>query len=389
MLRRPAALGLALVLVIALVIAGSLACGRDDGVEESRIIGDTLTIYSSLPLQGPLAPVARDIVRAEKLALKEAGGRAGEYDVSYVSLDSSDPETGRWDPARVAANARRAIQTPNTIAYLGELESGASAISLPIVNEGGILQVSPRDTFGGLTQPGGRGEPEKYYPSGVRNFARVVPAGDRQAQALVDAMVSQDVERLVIADDRKLSGTSLGDRVARLAEDADIEIVDRKRLDPSGEVPEGLGRDVQEEQPDAFFYSGAYDDFAVELLKTVHAHVPTALLYGSDDLAIAPDLPRRAGPAAQRLEVTGVDPGDPGDFERRFEAEYGERPDRQAILGYRAMQLVLDAIRLAGPDADSRREVIRRAVGLAGRPHARFARYRIERDRLVRVGPHL
>src|SRR3712207_3144785 len=108
---------LAALLVIAL--AGLAACGRDEGVQESRIIGDSLTVYSSLPLTGPLARVSRDVVRAEKLALREARGRAGLYNVGYVSLDSADPETGQWDPGRVAANARKAVQDRQTIAYLG------------------------------------------------------------------------------------------------------------------------------------------------------------------------------------------------------------------------------------------------------------------------------
>jgi branched-chain amino acid transport system substrate-binding protein len=384
MLRRLA--GLSLVLALAL---GALACGQDDGVKENRIVGDTLTIYSSLPLTGPLAAVASDIVRAEKLALRDAGGRAGAYAVSFVSLDSADPETGRWDPGRVASNARRAVQTANTIAYLGELESGASAVSLPILNEGGILQVSPRDTFSGLTERGGRGEPEKYYPSGVRNFARLVPAGDRQAQMLVDLMRRQGVRRLVLADDRKLSGTSLGDRVARAARDAGIEIVDRKRLDTGGDVPDGLAEDIREERPDAFFYAGSYDDFAVDALRSVYAARPAVRLYGTDDLAIAPELPVRAGAAAARLELTGVDPGETRDFERRFQAAYGARPERQAILGYRAMQLALDAVRIAGKDAASRREVIRRALEEDTAPRARFARFRVDEERLVRVGPPL
>jgi branched-chain amino acid transport system substrate-binding protein len=380
---------LALALVLVLLAAGALACGRDDGVEETRIIGDSLTVYSSQPLRGPLADVSRDVVRAEKLALREAGGRAGAFDVNFVSLDSSDPETGRWDPGRVAANARRAVQTTNTIAYLGELETGASAISLPILNEGGILQVSPRDTFGGLTERGGRGEPEKYYPSGVRNFARVVPPSDRQARLVVAAMADQDVRRLVLADDRQLAGTRLGDRVARLAREAGIEVVDRKRLDIGGEAPEGLGEDVRAERPDAFLYTGAYADAAAEMLQDIHAEAPGVRLYGSDELTLAPELPERAGPAAERLQLTGVDPVETAAFERRFEAAYGERPDRQAVLGYRAMELVLDAIRAAGDDAASRRVVIRRAVESAGRPRARFTRYRVEDERLVTVGPHL
>lgn len=376
--------GLALLTTLAL---GALACGRDDGIEESRIAGDSLTVYSSLPLQGPLAAVSRDVVRAEKLALREARGRAGEFNVNYVSLDSSEPETGRWDPGRVAANARRAVQTPNTIAYLGELEPGASAVSLPIVNEAGVLQVSPRDTFGGLTERGGRGEPERYYPSGVVNFARVVPPADRQARLIVEAMRAQDVRRVVLADDRRPAGTSLGDGVARLAERAGIEVVARKRLDTGRDVPDDLGEDVRDERPGAFLFAGAYTGFAVEVLRSVHAADPGLRLYGSDELTLAPDLPQRAGAAAERLQLAGVDPGETAEFERRFEVTYGSRPNRQAVLGYRAMRLVLAAVRASGEDADSRREVVRRAVGLAGSPRASFARYRVDGTRLVRVRP--
>ena len=385
MLRRLVGPALAIAL-LALVVA---ACGKDGSAGETRIAGDTLTVYSSLPLQGPLAPVARDIVRAEKLALKEAGAHAGAYDVSYVSLDSSNPKTGRWDPGRVASNARRAVQTTNTIAYLGELDSGASAISVPILNEGGILQVSPRDTFGGLTERVGRGEPEKYYPSGVRNFARLVPPGNAQPQELVDLMVRRHVRRLSVADDRKVSGTSLGDQVARLAGDAGIEVVDRKHLDADGDLPADLGEQIAGKRPDAFFYGGAYDDFAVGALRSIHAADPDTMLYGSDDLTMAPDLPHAAGDAASRLELLGIDPEDSADFDRRFKAEYGVRPDPQSILGYRAMRLVLAAIRESGANASRRSDVIRRAVALAGRPAATFVRYRVDGDRLVRVGPAL
>ena len=382
--RRP--LGLALLCLLALLPL-TAACGRDDGVEEALIIGDSLTVYSSQPLQGPLADVSRDIVRAEKLALRDAGGRAGVFNVNFVSLDSADPETGRWDPGRVAGNARRAVQTPNTIAYLGELESGASAVSLPILNEGGLLQVSPRDTFAGLTERGGRGEPEKYYPSGVRNFARLVPPSDDEARLLVRGMDEQDVRRLVVADDRSLAGTGLGDRMVRQAEAAGIEVVDRWRLDSAGEVPESLAEELRERRPDALFYAGAYSDFAVDLLRDAHAADADLRLFGADALALAPELPERAGAAADRLQVTAIVPGEDADFIRRFTAAYGERPDEQAVLGYRAMQLVLAAIDATGEDAASRRAVLRRAVGQARRPRARFARYRVVGTQVVRVGP--
>lgn len=373
--------------VLLLVVAAFAACGDDDGAVETRIVGDTLTVYSSLPLQGPLGELGRDVLRAEKLALSEAGGRSGAYNVSFVSLDSSDGETGRWDPGKVAANARRAVQTANTIAYLGELEAGASAVSVPILNEGGLLQVSPRDTYGGLTERLGRGEPEKYYPSGRENFARNVPPGNEQVALLVRAMRDQGVRRLVLADDRRLNGQMLGDDLVRAATTAGIEVVRRLRLDAGGDVPESFGEDVLGERPDAFLYAGAFSDFAVGALRAVHAAGPSVRLFGTDDLAIAPELPRAIGSAGERLQLTGIDPATTADFARRFEAAYGERPDRQAILGYRAMQLVLEAVERAGEGADRRSVVVRDGMEAAGTPLATYVRYRIDDERLVRVRP--
>jgi branched-chain amino acid transport system substrate-binding protein len=368
---------------------GALACGTDDGVQESRVIGDTLTVFSSLPQQGPLGAVSRDVVRAEKLALQEAGGRAGAFNVSYVSLDSADPQTGRSEPGRVAANARRAVQTPNTVAYLGELEPGASAVSVPILNAGGILQVSPRDTFGGLTERGARGEPERFYPSGVVNFARVVPPGGAQGRGIVAAMRAAGVRRLAVADDAGVQGGALAGRVAGLARAAGIDVVGRRRLDPRGEVPEDLAGDLREARADAFFYGGASGDFAVEVLQTAAGAGARLRLYGADALTVAPGLPGLSGAAADRLTLTGVDPGEQAAFARRFRAAYGAAPDRQAVLGYRSMRLVLEAVRAAGKDADSRREVIRRAMALAEEPVATFKRYRLDGHRLVSVGSPL
>lgn len=380
----------ALLLLAATILASG--CGDDDGTAEAQIIGDSVTVYSSVPLRGPLAPVARDMVRAQKLALREAGGRAGVYDVSFAVLDSSDPQAGRWNPARIAANARRAVQDRQTVAYLGEIETGASAVSVPILNEGGILQVSPRDTFGGLTAPGARGEPDKYYPSGLRTFTRVVPGDDVQARVLVRTLAARGVRRLVLADDRQLAGASLADRIAALAPGAGIDVVERLRLDPGGEVPDGVGRDVRRERADAFLYAGAGGDFAGALLRRVHAAAPQVLLLGTDDLALAPGLPGAAGDARDRLLLTGIEPRPvegADEFARRFAAAYGRAPDRQAVLGYDAMRLVLRAIARAGAGASSRQAVIRQALGGSGDPRARFVRYRVEGNRLVRVGSQL
>src|SRR4029079_6834065 len=88
-----------------------------------------------------------DVVNGEKLALEEAGGKVGKYKITYKSLDDSTAAAGEWGPGQTSVDARKVAQGHSTIAYLGEFNSGASAISLPITNEAGILQISPSNTY--------------------------------------------------------------------------------------------------------------------------------------------------------------------------------------------------------------------------------------------------
>ncbi|HEV2062036.1 MAG TPA: hypothetical protein VGR12_04215, partial [Solirubrobacteraceae bacterium] len=139
----------------------------------------TPVVYSSLPLQGASAAQARDIVRGIDLANERAGRL-----VRHVSLDDSTRRAGTWTPERVVANARRALRDDRTIAYIGEFNSGASGISIPMLNYAGILQVTPSNTHIGLTEDGpgaDRGEPDRYYPTGRRTFGRVIPNDQVQA----------------------------------------------------------------------------------------------------------------------------------------------------------------------------------------------------------------
>src|SRR3954447_2969106 len=161
----------------ALAVLALLAGCGGGGSAGKRITSDTLTIYTGLPLRGLHAETGRAVLRGEKLALHDAGGRVGNLEIGLIALDDTDTATGRWAPGIVAANARQAAQNPTTIAYIGDLDSGATAVSVPITNEIGILQVSPLSEYTGLTQPSDKGEPDKYYPSGRRTFARIVPTG--------------------------------------------------------------------------------------------------------------------------------------------------------------------------------------------------------------------
>jgi branched-chain amino acid transport system substrate-binding protein len=125
--------------------------------------GNTIDIYSSLPLQGASTAQTDPLVNGIKLALSEAGGKAGNFTVNYQSLDDSTAAAGKWDPGQTAANARKVAADPKAVYYMGEFNSGASEVSIPILNQAGIPQVSPANTYVGLTTnlPGSApGEPQ-------------------------------------------------------------------------------------------------------------------------------------------------------------------------------------------------------------------------------------
>jgi branched-chain amino acid transport system substrate-binding protein len=369
------------VLLAVLVLA---ACGASRAPDRNHVAGPVLRVYSSQPLVGPLADQAGDLVRAEQLALTEAGGRVGRWRIGYVALNNASPEIGRWDPSVVLANARRAVDDPATIAYVGEMETGASAVSIPILDDRGILQVSPADGVAGFTRAGvgGPGEPDKYYPADFRNFVRLVPPDDVQAQAILALLRQAGVRRLYVLDDEGLYGERLALAVARGAPEAGILPVKTRGIDPRRAQPVDLAADVVASGADGFLWTGGLSDAVPPFFEAVHAAVPGASLFGPGALAdpafaarlsaaasrtrlVAPWLPLRALPAAGRA------------FARRFRARYGADPEPPAVYGYEAMRRVLAAIRRAGAEGDDRRAVIR-AASAAPDPGSPLGPYAID-----------
>src|SRR5262245_13623795 len=100
------------VLAIALIAVG---CGDDEPTSEGGPSGSkTLTVYSSLPLQGGQRPQTTDMVKGIELALEQASGKAGDITVKYQSLDDSTAQAGSWTPEATTANARKAAQDDST-----------------------------------------------------------------------------------------------------------------------------------------------------------------------------------------------------------------------------------------------------------------------------------
>ena len=369
------------------------ACGDDDeeagGGEEGggeTISGNTLTIYSSLPLQGTSKGQSEAVIAGEKLALKEAGNKVGKFDIKYVSLDDSTAQNpGTADEAQTATNARKAVSDPTTIFYLGEFNSGGTKVSLPILNKAGIPQISPSNTYVGLTtdKPGSEpGEPDKYYPAQTRTYARVVPADDIQAAALVTIMGEDGCKSLHIFNDKTTYGAGLARNIELSAKEAGVTVEANDGTDRNAPNYRSLAANVK---ADCFVGSGVTGENYVQVFKDVAAANPDVKLYGPDGVAEeAFTNPAEGGIPANvgaRTKITVATLG-LEEFKKRnnaeaekffssFEEEYGDSsPDPYAIYGYETMALALDTLERAGAKANDRATVSKELIATKDRESA-------------------
>jgi branched-chain amino acid transport system substrate-binding protein len=377
----------------AVMAFGVAACGGDDdngggGTSSGGGGGKTLTVYSSLPLQGAQRPQSEDVINGEKLALKQKGNKCGEYRIKYVSLDDATASSGNWDPGQTSANARKVAQDDSAIAYLGEFNSGASAISIPINNEAGILQVSPSNTALGLTKGGAGaepGEPDKYYPSGERNYGRVVPIDTIQGAAQAQYMKDEGVKSVYILDDAEVYGKGVAKNTQAPAEKLGIKIAGNDSWDGKASNYRALASKIKSSGADAVFTGGIISNNAPQLYKDLNAAMPDAKLFGPDGVATV-DMTKEIPEKVQKQTYMTAPTLSPDElppagqqFYKDYEAEYGEPEDEidpYAVYGYESMSVVCDAIAKGG---DDRKAVIDAFFSTKGR-ESPLGTYDIDKD---------
>jgi branched-chain amino acid transport system substrate-binding protein len=290
-----------------------------------------------------------------ELALDRAHRRVGRYRIDVRVLNDATVQSKGWDPGQTSANARRAAADHNTIGYIGEVDSGASAVSIPLLNRAGIPQISPTSTAVGLTTNGpgaSPGEPEKYYPTLRRTFVRVVPDDAVQAAVQMRAQLEAGCRRVVVLDDGGVDGRDAALSFAAVARRSAVRVIatDQYSL---GANTRAVAASVAASKADCVLITGLHDRAAAQLSERIAAVAPGVLLFGWSGL----DVPAYTNPVDGGLapwvapDLVLTDPGIAVSqyprSGRRFEAAYARRygsPPPSAIYGYEAMSLLLDAI---------------------------------------------
>ena len=353
--------------VTALLVIGCGGGGGQGGSGDGGGGGQTVKIVSDLPLQGANRAQTTTMVNAIEMAIEERGGKAGSATIEYESLDDATAQAGQWDEAKCAENAQTAAQDEEVVGWIGPFNSGCAAVEIPILNEAGLGMISPANTYIGLTKPGGEpDEPEKYYPTGERNYTRVIVADDEQGQAGALLMEEEGVESVYILDDKETYGKGLADQVQESAEELGIQIVGREGIDGSAANYRSLMNKIARVDPDAIYFGGIIENNAGQLIKDKVG----AGMSNDDVLFIGPDgifvdtLLSQAGNAAEGAYITfgGLPQSEltakGKQFVQDYESQHDDAIQPYTAYAYEAANVMLDAIERASKEGEVTREAV-------------------------------
>ncbi|HKP88811.1 MAG TPA: branched-chain amino acid ABC transporter substrate-binding protein [Thermoleophilaceae bacterium] len=360
---------------IAALATGVAACGSSDnegGGATSKISGTSLTVYSSLPEQGASGGQAKAMENGAKLAVESKNGKIGKYTITYKPLDDSLASTGAADEGKGAQNARTAVQDKSAIGYMGEYNSGISKVTIPILNKAGITQISPANTYVGLTSdaPGHEpGEPDKYYPTGKRTYARVVPKDTIQAAAMLTAAKQDGCKTVHVFNSKTTYSAGLARNIELAAPKVGIKIEGNDAYDPKAANYRSIASGVK---ADCMFQTGEIESNGSQVIKDVSAAKKGIKSYGADGMCLNATADPKEGLPANlapqfRCTIATLDPKAFGPEGKKFFADYKAKynepsPDPYAIYGFEAMSLILDSVEKASAGGSLTRQAVTDAV---------------------------
>ena len=314
-------------------------------------------IASDLPLQGSGRTQTSQMTRAIKFVLNQHGWKAGKYTLAYQSCDDSTAQAGKWDSGKASANANAYAQNSSVVGVIGTFNSGAAEIEIPILNRaqnGPIAMVSPANTYVGLTHGGPgtvAGEPGKYYPTGKRNYARVVAADDYQGAADAILAKSVGIKKLFILNDKEAYGLGVARNVQNAAKKLGIKVVGFTAWDGKASSYEALAVKVKASGAQGVFLGGLICENGGKLIKDIAANAPGVKIMAPDGFTPVSATIQESGTSAEGayVSVAGLPntalKGAGKAFVKAFTKADHRSPDPYSVYAAQAAEVMVAALK--------------------------------------------
>lgn len=337
---------------LALMAITAAGCGAGGGESGGAGGGEKLTevkVVSDLPLTGSSRAQTESMVQAIKMRLEESNYKAGTVGITYESMDNATAQAGKWDESKCTQNMTEMATDKKVVVVIGPFNSGCAQVQIKIANQAGLAMVSPANTAVGLTKAGGDpGEPDKYYPTGIRNYVRVALADDLQGKAAALWAKELGAKKAFVLHDKETYGKGIADQFETAAGKQDIEVVGVEGIDPLATNYRGLIPKITGEGADVVFFGGITQNNAGQVLKDLRAADPDIEFIGPDGI-YETFFVEAAGPAAKGAKATfgGLPPdkltGKGAEFVKDFKKKHGQ-PQAYTAYAYDAAGVALEAI---------------------------------------------
>ncbi len=321
-----------------------------------------LLIASDLPLQGANRALTTEMADAIEFILAQQDFKVGDKTIGYQSCDDATAQAGSWDSAKCSANARSYANNQSVVGVVGTFNSGCAKLEIPVANRapnGPLAYVSPANTYPGLTISGPgteSGEPDNYYPTGQRNYARVVWNDQFQGAADAEFAESLGLKKVYVLTDKETYGNGIATLFGQYAKKLGIEILPSRpeAWDKKASSYDAIASKIKSSGADAVFLGGIICNNGGKLIKDLRTALgPDVTIFGPDGWTPISATIEGAGGAAEGMYIT--QPGIPNDqltgagkqFVDDFTAKIGHAPDPYTSYAAQATQVLLSAIEKA------------------------------------------
>jgi branched-chain amino acid transport system substrate-binding protein len=318
-----------------------------------------ILIASDLPLQGSNRSLTTEMADAVEFILKQHDYKAGGKSIGYQSCDDSTAQAGSWDSAKCSANARSYANNEAVVGIVGTFNSGCAKLEIPVANRapnGPLAYVSPANTYPGLTISGPgteSGEPDNYYPTGVRNYARVVWNDQFQGAADAEFAKSLGLKKVYVLTDKETYGNGIATLFQTYAKKLGITTLpgSQEAWDKKASSYDAVASKIKTSGADAVFLGGIVCNNGGKLVKDLRTALGAGVtIFGPDGWTPISATIDGAGQASEGMYIT--QPGIPSDqlkgagkkFVADFTTQIGHAPDPYTNYAAEAAEVLLGAI---------------------------------------------
>ncbi|HEY3789918.1 MAG TPA: branched-chain amino acid ABC transporter substrate-binding protein, partial [Urbifossiella sp.] len=344
-----------------MTVAGGLAAGALAGCGGSTSSdggAGTIKLVSSMPRTGTAKGQTDTVANGIQMAIEEFGHTVAGMKINYEDWDDATATKGSWTAELESANAKKAILDEDVMAYIGPYNSGAAMQSMPILNEAGLLQISPAVTWIGLTKKNDIGpadEPGKYRPTGNVTFGRVCPTDETQGPMAAD-FVKNDLKAktVYILDDKEIYGQGVSGLFHKRCEKIGIAVLGHEGIDGSQNEFSALMNKIKGKNPDVVYFGGTTQSKGGQIAKDMKSAGLVCPLIVPDGCY---ELSFIASAGEENLKncyatMGGLDwvalTGPGLEFVKKYQAKYKKDPEAYAIYGYEAAKVILASIKIVG-----------------------------------------